>query len=208
MNTVVVPHIHSAMVAIMSEVGAVAKSGKNDKQNYGFRKVDDVYAALQLLMAKHGVYTTSEILNERGEERRTSSGGTLLYRILTIRYTFWCKEDGSSVTSTVIGEGMDSGDKASNKAMSVAHKYALCQAFTIPTDEPKDPENDSHDLKSDDLYNGKEDKQKIVLQNLFKVHGITERTAMIGYSDRLIKNKVKMSELPNALKELIEDPTL
>jgi ribosomal 50S subunit-associated protein YjgA (DUF615 family) len=42
---------------------------------------------------------------------------------------------------------MDSGDKASNKAMAVGHKYALLQLFAIPTEEQKDPEYDSHDVK-------------------------------------------------------------
>jgi hypothetical protein len=41
---------------------------------------------------------------------------------------------------------MDSGDKAANKAMAVGHKYALLQALAIPTTEPKDPENDSHEV--------------------------------------------------------------
>lgn len=135
--------IHAAMIAIMEDVGAVGKSGQN--RDYKYRKVDDVYAALQLVMAKYKVFTTSEILAESTEERTSKSGGNLIYRKLTIRYTFWHGEDGSSVQSTVIGEGMDSGDKASNKAMAVAHKYALCQAFCIPTDEPKDPEVDSHE---------------------------------------------------------------
>ncbi len=38
---------------------------------------------------------------------------------------------------------MDSGDKASNKAMSVAHKYAFLQVFCIPTKDDKDPEVDT-----------------------------------------------------------------
>jgi hypothetical protein len=42
---------------------------------------------------------------------------------------------------------MDSGDKASNKAQAVAHKYALLQVFCIPTDDLKDPEYDNHELK-------------------------------------------------------------
>ena len=45
-----------------------------------------------------------------------------------------------------MGEGMDSGDKATNKAMSAAQKYAFFQVFCIPTEEPKDSELDSHSL--------------------------------------------------------------
>lgn len=137
------PRIHVAIVAIMNEVGAVGKAGTSSSQQggYKYRKVDDVYAALQLVMSKHGVHTTTEVLDERTEERQTKSGGHMIYRILKIRFTFWAL-DGSSVVCVTMGEGQDSGDKASNKAMAVAHKYALCQVFCIPTDEPKDPEHD------------------------------------------------------------------
>jgi hypothetical protein len=65
-----------------------------------------------------------------------------------MKYTFYAK-DGSSISAVVIGEGMDSGDKASNKAMAVALKYALLQVFCIPTEDTKDPDADSHDLKND-----------------------------------------------------------
>jgi len=41
---------------------------------------------------------------------------------------------------------MDSGDKAANKAMAVAHKYALLQAFCIPTEDVKDPETNHHEV--------------------------------------------------------------
>ena len=52
---------------------------------------------------------------------------------------------------------MDSGDKSSNKAMSAAQKYAFLQVFCIPTEEPKDTENDTHDVKhkTDGLSKGK-----------------------------------------------------
>ena len=45
--------------------------------------------------------------------------------------------------AVVQGEGMDSGDKSSNKAMSVAFKYACFQVFCIPTEEMKDPDADT-----------------------------------------------------------------
>jgi hypothetical protein len=52
--------------------------------------------------------------------------------------------DGSSVTTVITGEAMDSGDKATNKAMSVALKYALLQMFLIPTDDMRDPDATTH----------------------------------------------------------------
>ncbi len=137
------PLIYKKISLVMGEVSPIAK----DKvaMGYKFRGIDDLYQALQHVLSKHGVFTVPEVLEERSEERTTSKGSLLIYRILKIKYTFYA-EDGSSVQAIVIGEGMDSGDKATNKAMSVAQKYALLQVFCIPTAEPKDPEIDSHEV--------------------------------------------------------------
>ena len=63
-----------------------------------------------------------------------------------MQYTFWTV-DGTSVECSVIGEGMDSGDKATNKAMAIAHKYALLQTFCIPTEDMIDPDSQVHEVK-------------------------------------------------------------
>jgi hypothetical protein len=63
-----------------------------------------------------------------------------------VRYSF-VAEDGSSISTDAIGEGMESGDKASAKAMSIAQKYAILQMFLVPTEEPKDPENDNPEVE-------------------------------------------------------------
>lgn len=93
----------------------------------------------QPLLAKHHVFVVPEVLDQQRQERTTGKGSSLLYSLLRMRYTFYA-EDGSSVSAVVIGEGMDSGDKASNKAMSVAMKYAMFQVFCIPTEEMQDPD--------------------------------------------------------------------
>lgn len=134
--------VRARFVAVMREIEPIRKDRENQSQHYKFRGIDDVYAAVQQILAKHGIFTTSEIVSAVYEERKTSKGGTLIYRVLHMRYWFEAI-DGSRFPSEVIGEGMDSGDKAANKAMSVGHKYAFLQALAIPTEDPKDPENES-----------------------------------------------------------------
>lgn len=143
--------IFKKIPAIMAEVPSIAKDRKNPQQGYSFRGVDDVYLALHELLAKHKVFTVPEVLSEESTMKTSKAGNVAIYRILKIKYTFYA-EDGSCISATVIGEGADYSDKAANKAMSVAHKYALLQVFCIPTDDPKDPEVDSPqvgDFKSD-----------------------------------------------------------
>lgn len=140
-------NIYTAIAAIIDECKAIPKSKKNTQGNgYMYRGIDDVMNALQPLFAKYKVFVTPEVIDCQREERQTQKGGNLIYAILKVRYTFYA-DDGSSVTATVQGEAMDSGDKASNKAMSAAFKYALFQTFCIPTEDFIDTETDSPDVK-------------------------------------------------------------
>lgn len=134
-------NIFETIDLIMKEVPAIGKTKQNTKQNYKFRGIDDVMNKLQPIFAKYKLFVVPDVLEQTREERKTSTGGTLLYSICKIKYTFYA-EDGSHVEATVIGEGMDSGDKASNKAMAIAFKYALFQVFCIPTEELKDPDKE------------------------------------------------------------------
>jgi hypothetical protein len=141
--------IHGKVIDVMADMEALGKDRRNTQQGYNFRGIDDVYNMVQPIMAKHGIIMRSEILAERSEERQSKGGSTLIYRVFQIRY-FLMAKDGSEISTVVMGEGMDSGDKAANKAMSVAQKYAILQMFMIPTEEAKDPEHDSPEVKGKD----------------------------------------------------------
>ena len=132
-------NIYQAITDIMSEGYAITKDKRNAQQGFKYRGIDDVLNTFQPLLAKHHVFVVPEVLDQQRQERTTGKGGSLLYSLLRMRYTFYA-EDGSSVSAVVVGEGMDSGDKASNKAMSVAMKYAMFQVFCIPTEEMQDPD--------------------------------------------------------------------
>lgn len=132
-------NIYQAITDIMSEGYAITKGKRNAQQGFRYRGIDDVLNTFQPLLAKHHVFVVPEVLDQQRQERTTGKGGSLLYSLLRMRYTFYA-EDGSSVSAVVVGEGMDSGDKASNKAMSVAMKYAMFQVFCIPTEEMQDPD--------------------------------------------------------------------
>jgi hypothetical protein len=136
--------IFSLIPKIMAEVGAIEKSKKNAQQGYKFRGIDDVFAAFQPVLAKHGVFYVPDVLNAITTDRVTKAGSSLIYTNLTVAYTFFAP-DGSSVRSVVVGEAMDMADKSSNKAMSAALKYALLQIFCVPTEAMEDADAETHD---------------------------------------------------------------
>lgn len=139
------PKIYSAIIAVMADVGAVGKTSRNQQQGFMYRSIDAVMNALHPAMAAHKIFCAPEILEQTREERTSSKGATLIYSICKIKYTFYA-EDGSNVSVVVIGEGMDSGDKATNKAMAIAFKYACFQLFCIPTEEMIDPDSESPEV--------------------------------------------------------------
>lgn len=137
-------NIFESINAVMNDCGFIGKTSENTMQKYKFRGIDAVMNALNPALIKNKVFVVPEVMEQTREERTTTKGGLLIYSIIKVKYTFYA-EDGSSVTCCVIGEGMDSGDKASNKAMSAAFKYACFQTFCIPTEEMKDADYDSPD---------------------------------------------------------------
>ena len=133
------PMIYKAISRAMAEIGAIGKDKRNQQQGFQYRGIDDVMNALYPVLSKNGLFLAPEVLEHQREERQTKSGSNLIYSVMKIKYTLYA-EDGSNVSATVIGEGMDSADKSSNKAMSVAMKYAMFQLFCIPTEEMIDPD--------------------------------------------------------------------
>lgn len=131
--------IYKSLGCIMSDMDAISKDKQNKQQGFAFRGIDDVYNALHPLFAHHNVFILTEVGEYTEAVKETKTGGTMTVIRARIQFHFVSALDGSRVTATTVGEAMDSGDKAMNKAMSIALKYALFQTFLIPT-EGADPD--------------------------------------------------------------------
>lgn len=189
-------NIYESITAVMNEIGAVGKNSKNAQQGFMFRGIDAVMNAINPALVKHKVFIVPEILEQSREERTTSKGGLLIYSICKVKYTFYA-EDGSSVSAVVIGEGMDSGDKATNKAMSIAFKYACFQVFCIPTEEMKDPDAECHTPISRDEEKARETAEKIgqLKISAIKVKSLNDALTKKGISLETIYKEYGVSSL-------------
>jgi hypothetical protein len=134
--------IYQAISDAMKDIEPIAKNHRNEQQKFQYRGVDDVMNELQPILIKHRIFVVPEVLEQKREERQTKSGTNLIYSIQKTAFHFTA-DDGSKVTAVIVGEGMDSGDKASNKALSTAFKYACLQMFCIPTYDTKDPDGET-----------------------------------------------------------------
>lgn len=135
-------NIYESITKIMEEIPAIGKDQTNKTQGFKYRGIDNVMNTLQPLLSKNKVFIVPQILEQTREERTTNKGGNLIYSICKIKYIFYA-EDGTYIEAVTVGEGMDSGDKATNKAMAIAMKYALFQVFCIPTEEMKEPDGET-----------------------------------------------------------------
>lgn len=133
----------SAVMADIAKIG-VAKNQRNTQQGFMYRGVDDVMNALAPILARHELLVVPSVIERTVTERQSKSGGALFHVLLRVRFSFIAAEDGSHHDIELIGEAMDSGDKATNKALAIAYKYACFQAFCIPL-EGVDPDAEVHE---------------------------------------------------------------
>jgi len=140
--------VYKAINAIQKALAkeGITKSKKNQQQGYSFRGIDDVYNTVSSLLGEHGLCILPRMLTRQCVERQTKSGSTLFYVTLEAEFDSVSAEDGSKHTVRTFGEAMDSADKATNKAMSAAYKYAVIQAFAIPTEGDNDADATTHDV--------------------------------------------------------------
>jgi hypothetical protein len=134
MSESTVPAVYAKIAAVSAELAQVgiSKGRKNQQQGYTFRGIDDVLNALAPMLANNGLVILPRCLSRVSTERESKSGGTLFYVVVEAAFDFVASVDGSSHTVVTFGEAMDSADKATNKAMSAAYKYATILAFCIP----------------------------------------------------------------------------
>ena len=148
------------LTKVMTEVGGVGKSEKNSHQGFNFRGIDTVTNAVSPALRKHGVIVVPSVLESHYTTVEVGAKRTLQgHARLVVSYTFYAP-DGSNVSATVASEAMDSGDKATAKAMSVAFRIALLQALCLPTDEP-DPDHDTY-VRSEPQVATPEQVQKFI----------------------------------------------
>lgn len=133
--------IHELMPKVMASIGAVGKDGFNAFHKYQFRSLDDVYNAVHPALLAHGVTMVPKIVEYRADPQEKG-----FHVFLLLQITFYAP-DGASIEAVTLGEGADASDKAANKAMSAAFKYAVLQSFCIPTvDLVNDGDKDSPDV--------------------------------------------------------------
>ena len=139
-------NIFQKMEAITNELGFVAKNlnvAVSKNNSYKATGEVDVLEAVKPLENKYGVYSYAidrEIIESDTLTQNTQYGEkTSLFLRMKVTYRFVNTDNPQDYIETIsFAEGIDSGDKASGKAMTYADKYALMKAYKISTGEDPD----------------------------------------------------------------------
>lgn len=146
-----VPLIYGRITAIMQAVQHLEKDTavSFNKTNYKAISEQKVTSTIRKELIRNNLVMFPE--NVRYERNGNIGQVHVTYRMV-------CSDDGSSITIESVGEGADSQDKASGKAMTYCYKYALLRTFAIPTGE--DPDK----VSSDEL----DHKEEVARKQMYK----------------------------------------
>lgn len=129
----------SSAIKLISE-GGLKKSQYNEQQKYWFRGIDDVYNCLSPVLAKFGLVVVPSVENCELSQYTNKNQTVFTRAIATVNYIV-AATDGSLVQTRMVGEGMDTGDKAVAKALSMAYKSMAIELFCIPIEGDDDADN-------------------------------------------------------------------
>lgn len=132
--------IHQKIATIQKEVGAIPKNGRGpaNKGSFEFIKAEDVLNKIHELLVRESVIVIPTIRHSKHEVVREKDRG-YIYAAIEVEYEYVAVEDGSSITTSSVGEGSDIGsDTATRKAATQALKISHLHMFTIPTSELDD----------------------------------------------------------------------
>lgn len=200
-------NIYQRLLKITEELKTVEKSLNvkvTDKSSYKAVSERDVLDAVKPLEVKHGVYSYAFDRNviDSGvltSTRREYEVKQLYLRLETI-YRFVNVDNPSEyIDIKSYGDGIDTGDKATGKAMTYADKYALLKAYKISTGDDPDQE------PSDELKAYKDDKasekQIAMLKSYYQGEQLQKLLAYNKLSKIEDMPKAKASEL---IKKIME----
>lgn len=137
--------VQAVLAQVAHDLGPIGKTEKNVQQGFSYRGIEQILSKAGPLMSAAGLVWLPEVV-ERHVETILVGKYEKPWRLvsLRVRYTI-VGPMGDTLTTTTVGEGFDPGDKASNKAMTGAYKYALLQVLNIADgheDSDRDPQAD------------------------------------------------------------------
>ena len=203
-------NIYEKMSAITNELGVVAKNLNVDMgkgKSYKAVQEKDVLDADKPVEENYRVYSypkERKVVDYGILEKETSYGTTKnMYLRIETTYEFVNLDNpDEKIEMTSYADGIDSGDKATGKAMTYSVKYSLLKAYKIATGD--DPDKDASPEKG---YSISEKEQKDRLSLLVEFNDLINKTGTdkdLIYKTYKVKDNTEMSiaQLEQAVRQM------
>ncbi|MER5882676.1 ERF family protein [Streptomyces sp. NPDC001941] len=133
--------VHVAWLRVRREIRAIGKGELYSQSGtrFNFRGVDTVVQHFGPVTLRHGVNIISSRVEATYGEKATKSGGKMRECSVLVTWTVMGPK-GDTLTLQTMGEALDTADKATTKAQSVALRTLLLGFGLTPTGDP-DPDS-------------------------------------------------------------------
>lgn len=182
--------IQTALLGAMRDIAKIG-IGKNQQAsaggaNYRYRGIDAAMNEMSPILVNNKI-TVTPSYSELFVTERARDGGKFS-RCVTVKGKFtFSAPDGSSVVAEAYGESIDTGDKATIKAQTVAFRTVLFQQFIVPL-MSMDSELDGHDDGNQELPTEAQEKAEQgtkAYEKYFKDLTPAERKALAPHHEEL-----------------------
>lgn len=131
--------VHEAVARVIGELPAIGKDSTGDGISYRYRGIEAIKAALKPLLAEHRVhYVLSAIEDLQCDTVPVGDRGKLWQRTRFTAHWLVYGPSGDHLHVMTLGVGVDSSDKAENKAVTTAEKQMLLTTFCVADSEDPD----------------------------------------------------------------------
>lgn len=187
--------VYEAINKVQSDLAAIGiqKAQENRDQHYKFRGIDDLYDVLSPLLSKHSLLIIPFVISKEITQHQTKNGTIMFHAVVEVEYHFISCIDESKHISKSVGEARDTADKAINKALTSAYKYAMIHTFCIPVVGSEDADSDTPPPA-----NGKETNEKETGNGTSKYIDDKQKSTILDYINDKNVDTVKFLKYMNA----------
>ena len=176
---------------------------RKDAKVIGYKAVshDQVTAVLREMLVEHGIVMAQSLISSTCAETGDLTAKGTKWLMYTAQYNirFINIDDPKDFLEVVTeAQALDTGDKASGKAMSYAIKYAMLKTFSLETGE-------NEEGRQDDFKKGREDKEPVSPESIDLIDRLIKETDSDASRFLHFFNVSKVEDLkPSQAKQAIE----
>lgn len=150
---------------VIAGVDGIAKTGKNEKQNYHYAEEAEVVKHVRKALVDAGLSFEVEVEHREWTHEITARSGSV-HRLCEVLLICELTDTDTGYTRTYrwLGDGLDPGDKAIYKAYTSGVKYFLMKNFLLPTGDDVEAAPDVEPAKTEAKTNTKPQDKKTALK--------------------------------------------